>query len=159
MRTVPRDLDGGGGRATATRPLPPHVYVRLARARRLIDEGYERPPRLDVLARTAGFSRFHFIRLFRRAFRATPYQYLLRRRIERAKLLLGQSRLSVTAVCLDVGFESLGSFSRRFRHAVGTSPRDYRVRAASTAAARARVPACFLTMFGVREPGAPSAGD
>jgi len=50
----------------------PDIYVRLARARRLIDEGYEQAPRLDVLARTAGFSRFHVIRLFRRAFQPRP---------------------------------------------------------------------------------------
>jgi AraC-like DNA-binding protein len=58
----------------ARTPLPPDVYLRLARARRLLDAGDLQAPRLDALVRAAGFSRFHFIRLFRRAFEVTPYQ-------------------------------------------------------------------------------------
>ena len=147
---------GDGG--SAPTPLPPEVYARLARARRLIDEGYEEGQRLEILARAAGFSRYHFIRLFRRAFQLTPRQYLVRRRLERAKVLLAQERPSITNVCLEVGFESLGSFSRRFREAVGACPRDYRAQARDAASARSQVPACFLTMLGIPDPGSPSAG-
>ena len=73
-----------------------------------------RPLDLDELARAAHFSRYHFLRAFRRAYHATPHGYLTRKRIERAKELLAQSELTVTEICFEVGFESLGSFSNWF---------------------------------------------
>ena len=59
-------------------------------------------------------------------FHETPHQYLTRRRIERAQDLLLQSDMTVTNICLDVGFESLGSFSTLFRRHLGISPERYR---------------------------------
>jgi AraC-like DNA-binding protein len=95
------------------------------------------------IAAQAGFSRCHFIRLFRGAFGLTPYQYLKTRRLERAKELLATTILSVMDVCLDVGFESLGSFTSLFTRAVGETPGAYR------AARRRRVciPYCFVRMY------------
>ena len=94
----------------------------LRRARDLIDRDYARPLDLDAMAREAGYSRFHFARAFAAAYGETPRTYLTRRRIERAKTLLRTANLSVTEICLLVGFESLGSFSSRFRQLVGQSP-------------------------------------
>jgi len=74
-------------------------YEALRRARELIDEEYARPLDLDELARTANFSRYHFLRVFRRAFHATPHEYLTRKRVERAKELLAESELTVTEIC------------------------------------------------------------
>lgn len=81
---------------------------------------------LDDLARLAGLSRFHFLRAFKRTTEETPYQYLLRRRIERAQTLLADGRLSVTAIGSVVGFKDATQFIRAFRKKVGVTPGTYR---------------------------------
>jgi AraC-like DNA-binding protein len=64
--------------------------------------------------------------LFREEFAITPHQYLIDRRIEKAKELLRHRRLTVTDVCFEVGFQSVGSFSTLFRQRVGDAPINYR---------------------------------
>ena len=76
-----------------------------------------------------------------------PHHYLQRRRVERAMSLLRDTGRSVTDICFEVGFGSLGTFSRTFRAIVGRSPRDYRRAAPRTAA-----PTCF-TMAWTRPAG------
>ena len=71
-------------------------------------------------------SEAHFIRTFRATFGETPHRYLQRRRVERAMFLLRQTELSVTEVSLEVGFASLGTFSRTFTAIVGCAPSAYR---------------------------------
>jgi len=68
------------------------------------------------------------VRVFRRAFGTTPHQYLIRVRIEEAKARLASDRGSVTDVCLEVGFSSLGSFSALFAERVGCPPSAWRRR-------------------------------
>jgi AraC-like DNA-binding protein len=121
------------------------AYLYLLRAKDLIDSSSAEPLDVPALARAAFASPAHFTRSFKRAFGETPHQYLQRRRIERAKELLRESELSVTEVCLEVGFQSLGSFSTVFRTLVGESPSAYRDRWES--AAPPAVPACFTLMF------------
>jgi len=99
---------------------------RLLRARDLIDRRSTEPLDVDLLAATAHMARAHFIREFRAAFGETPHRYLQRRRIERAMTLLRTTEISVTQACMEVGFTSLGTFSRTFRDIVGTSPSAYR---------------------------------
>ncbi|HEX8136448.1 MAG TPA: AraC family transcriptional regulator [Pyrinomonadaceae bacterium] len=132
--------------------LAPDVYRRLCRARAFMDAYYDLPLDLDQISRRACFSRYHFIRLFRQAFNQTPHQYLTRRRIERAKELLTSSRLSVTDVCFEVGFQSLGSFSSLFHKYVGHAPIAYRARVSMhKVTAQPHVPFCFLFMHGIRD--------
>jgi AraC-like DNA-binding protein len=95
---------------------------RLGRARDFIDHCYDHPLSLDQISEKACFSRYHFLRLFRQAFHKTPHQYLIERRIEKAKELLGDHELRVTDVCFEVGFQSLGSFSSLFHKYVGHAP-------------------------------------
>ena len=59
-------------------------YRRLWRARLLIDSSFDSPLNLDAISSEACFSRYHFIRLFKKAFNRTPHQYLVEKRIERA---------------------------------------------------------------------------
>ena len=101
---------------TARPPVTlPATLLHLRRARHLMDRRYAEPLDLDSMAAAAaGFSRYHFSRAFRAAFGETPGSYLSRRRVERAKDLLRSANLTVTEVCLLVGFSSLGSFSSRF---------------------------------------------
>ena len=83
---------------------------------------------LDVraVAAVAFISEAHFSRSFRAVFGETPHRYLQRRRVERSMFLLRETDRSITDVCLDVGFTSLGTFSRMFHEIVGQSPSEYR---------------------------------
>lgn len=122
--------------------------TRLLWAKDLIDREYAQPLDVAELARRVRASPTHFARGFKRAFGETPYQYLMTRRIERAATLLRHSRLSVTDVCLSVGFTSLGSFSSRFSELVGVSPSAYRRRCRDHGLDELaeRIPSCFLRM-------------
>jgi AraC-like DNA-binding protein len=111
----------------------------MLRARDAMDRDYAKTLDIPTLARIAHVSEAHFIRTFRATFGETPHRYLQRRRVERAMFLLRESDLSISEICLEVGFQSLGSFGRTFREVVGESPTTYRLRAADLRA----VPACF----------------
>jgi AraC-like DNA-binding protein len=123
------------------------LLAHLRRARDHIDRNYREPLDLDRLARVAGVSKYHFARSFEAAYGETPIRYLTRRRIERAQDLLRAANLTVTEVCMAVGFASLGSFSARFSQLVGESPSAYRDRWAARDGPH--VPGCFLFMRGV----------
>ena len=99
---------------------------RLLRARDAMDRTYAHALDVPTLARIAHVSEAHFIRTFKATFGETPHRYLQRRRVERAMFLLRESELSVTDICFDVGFGSLGTFSRTFREIVGETPSSYR---------------------------------
>jgi transcriptional regulator GlxA family with amidase domain len=112
---------------------------RMLRARDAMDRDYAKPLDVPTLARIAYVSQAHFIRTFRDTFGETPHRYLQRRRVERAMYLLRETYRSVTEICFDVGFMSLGTFGRTFHEIVGESPTEYREAAADLRA----VPACF----------------
>jgi AraC-like DNA-binding protein len=99
---------------------------RLLRARDSMDRSYAEPLDVPAVAAVAFLSEAHFTRCFRAAFGETPHRYLQRRRVERAMFLLRETDRSVTDICFDVGFGSLGTFSRTFREIVGETPSDYR---------------------------------
>jgi transcriptional regulator GlxA family with amidase domain len=101
---------------------------RLLRARDVMDLTYSRPLNITTLARIACASEAHFIRAFRATFGETPHRYLQRRRVERALYLLRCTDRSITDICFDVGFASLGTFSKTFHLIVGDSPSAYRRR-------------------------------
>jgi transcriptional regulator GlxA family with amidase domain len=112
---------------------------RMLRARDAMDRTYAEPLDIPSLARIACVSDAHFIRTFRATFGETPHRYLQRRRVERAMFLLRETDRSLTEICLDVGFNSLGTFSRTFREIVGEPPTAYRRRGRIFAA-----PTCFV---------------
>lgn len=120
---------------------------------------YGRPVYLPDVAAQANLSPYHFLRVYKRAFRETPHEYLTRLRIERAKTLLARGSHNVTEACFEVGFSSLGSFSTLFARRVGLSPSEYRryVRSGILVPREIRtlfVPACFCA----RLYGSPEAG-
>ena len=111
----------------------------------------------ETLTLQSHLSKFHFLRLFRDAYRETPLRYLRRRRLEAARSLLTRTDLSVTDICLRVGYESLGSFSTLFRRQVGVSPALFRrqVRSLITVPGRfpwSFVPICFVHHYGAGQP-------
>jgi AraC-like DNA-binding protein len=122
---------------------------RLLRARDAMDRSYADALDIEALAKSVHLSRAHFIRSFRETFGETPHRYLQRRRIERAMALLRETDRPVTDICFDVGFLSLGTFSRTFHEIVGASPSAYRAReqAAPRAAIRAGVPGCMAAQW------------
>ena len=128
------------------------VAVPLRRARDHMDAHFTEPLTLATVAAVAGYSPFHFAREFARAFGTSPMAYLATRRVERAKDLLRAANLTVTEVCLAVGFTSLGTFSARFRAIVGVTPTAYRdehVRRGGPPP----VPGCFALAWGQPQPG------
>jgi AraC-like DNA-binding protein len=124
----------------------------LRRARDLIDLRFSEPLDLGDLAAAAGFSRYHFARSFKDAFGETPGAYLSRRRVERAKDMLRSANLTVTEICMMVGFNSLGSFSSRFTELVGMSPSAYR-RQQVVLGGPPAIPGCFLMAWSRPRPG------
>ncbi|MFE6733627.1 helix-turn-helix transcriptional regulator [Microbacterium sp. NPDC057650] len=113
---------------TVTPAEDPHLreLVVLRRVRDRIDREYAQPLDVEALARGAHMSAGHLSRRFKATFGESPYSYLMTRRIERAMALLRRGDLSVTDVCFEVGFSSLGTFSTRFSELVGRSPSSYK---------------------------------
>lgn len=102
------------------------AFTRLCRARDMLRETQDRPVSIEEVAREAKMSTFHFIRRFEAMFGETPHQFRIQARLDRAKHLLALSDYSVTDVCMEVGFSSLGSFSDLFTRRVGAPPSVYR---------------------------------
>jgi AraC-like DNA-binding protein len=124
-------------------------YVHLLQAKDVMDRRFGESLDVDTLAAVAFASPAHFARSFKRAFGESPHQYLLRRRMERAKELLRHTDRSVTEVCFAVGFSSLGSFSATFRSLVGEPPSAYRDRWREVASdgPPAAIPGCYTMMW------------
>jgi AraC-like DNA-binding protein len=84
-------------------------FRRLCRARESLQQLEDPAPTVEVIAREVQVSPFHFIRQFEALFGVTPHQYRIQARLDRAMRLLAEGRFSVTDVCMEVGFSSLGS--------------------------------------------------
>lgn len=132
--------------STTSRSVPIELIPHLRRAHDHIDLHFAEQLDLDLLASIAGLSRHHFVRSFGSVYGEPPMRYATRRRIERAQDLLRSANLTVTEVCMVVGYSSLGSFSSRFRELTGESPLEYRERFARDG--MPRVPGCYLFMRG-----------
>lgn len=130
-------------------PIALEVYKKIVAGKCYIDERFHEPIDLDSVAREACLSRFHFHRLFTRIYRVTPHQYLTRKRIEQARKALAGKTLTVTEICAEVGFESIGSFSTLFKKTIGHAPNTYRQQEwqkdlQAREQPRAFIPNCFI---------------
>jgi AraC-like DNA-binding protein len=137
-----------------TKELYPKVYLyrRIVRAKLFIDEKYAENIDLENIADEAFFSKFHFIRLFKKTYAKTPHQYLTFVRIERSKLLLQGDR-PIAAICYEVGFDSVSTFTGLFKRIVGETPSAYQNRQAMIrneiqTVPLKHVPNCFAEMNG-----------
>ena len=100
--------------------------VSVERAIRHMRENLAEPLDLDRLAQIAAVSKFHFVRVFDEVTGTTPLHFLSCLRMQRAKELLLKSDSSITDICFEVGYSSLGSFSKNFGELVGVSPQEFR---------------------------------
>jgi AraC-like DNA-binding protein len=125
--------------------VPPTRH--LLRAKDLADHRYAEVLDVDDMARAAGLSRAHFSREFRRAFGTSPHVYLLTRRLERAAALLRSTDHTIVEICLEVGLQSVGSFTTSFKRTYGVTPAQYRA-AHPPASAFAVLPACIVRAYG-----------
>ncbi len=136
--------------------IHPELLGRLCRARDLLRNWEDEAISIRSIARASGFTHFHFIRLFKAVFGETPHQYRSRAQIEKAKDLLVLTELSVTDVCMAVGFSSLGSFSALFSRRVGMSPSEFQRRNRQGSIPQQQlpphlIPGCLSLMSGIFE--------
>jgi AraC family transcriptional regulator len=99
---------------------------RLERVTAYVDAHLGEEFDLTDLARESGLSLRHFCRSFRREVGETPYRWIMRRRLERAKELLLQSDLSLIEIAATCGFADQSHFTRTVKQATGTSPLRWR---------------------------------
>jgi AraC-like DNA-binding protein len=130
---------------TAPSALDTDLIRRMRIARDAMDREWAEPLDVAAVAARAGYSPYHFVRLFNDVYGETPGRYLARRRIERAQDLLRTANLTVTEICMLVGFTSLGTFCTRFKRQTGMTPTEFRRRA--RAAGSSAVPGCFVLFW------------
>lgn len=129
-----------------------YLYRRIVQAKLFIDSNYAENIDLTNIADEAFFSKFHFIRLFKKIYGRTPHQYVTRVRIERAMDLL-RTNVPVSETCYAVGFDSLSSFSGLFKRLVGATPSAYllkqqQIKAHILKAPLDFIPGCFAEKKG-----------
>lgn len=81
---------------------------------------------LTAIADELDMSQYYFCRLFKRSIGTTPHQYLIQRRIDRAKQLLSKPELTITAIALECGFNNQSHFAKYFRQHIGATPKQFR---------------------------------
>lgn len=99
---------------------------QLDRLLEFVEAHLESDISVEDMAKVLGLSRFHFSRVFKATTAQSPYQFLLERRIQRAKILLRSSSLSVADIAMKCGFRSVAQFQEAFRRIVGTRPIGFR---------------------------------
>jgi AraC-like DNA-binding protein len=125
------------------------TFARLCRARDHLGDCYRNRVTLENAAKQACLSPFHFNRVFAQVFGETPHEFVTRLRVEEAKWLLLAGDRSVTEICFEIGYESLGSFSARFRSLTGLAPSEFRRQGRAAFGGLAAywplyyIPACF----------------
>ena len=129
-----------------------YLYKRIVNSKIFIDDNYSQSIDLSNIADEAFFSKFHFIRLFKKIYGKTPHQYLIIVRVEKAKELL-KTGLSVSEVCYSVGFDSLTSFAGLFKKIVCLSPsawqtQQQKLKEAITTSPLSFIPNCFAEKKG-----------
>ena len=133
-------------------PIARDVYKKIVGAKVFIDENFREQIDLDTIAGEACLSRYHFHRLFRRIYKRTPHQYLTFKRIDHARRMLATEDFTISDICMQVGFDSIGSFSMLFKKETGLAPGEYRDvsklrRAAAAEQPRRVIPFCFIAEF------------
>ena len=133
-------------------PIAPHVYKKIVMAKVYMDENFHEPIDLDRISREACLSRYYFHRLFTRIYQRTPHQYLTRKRVDQARQWLAENDFTISEICNNIGFESIGSFSVLFKKEIGFAPQYYRNQAwlkkqQARQQPRTFIPHCFIETY------------
>jgi transcriptional regulator GlxA family with amidase domain len=107
------------------------LYKRLLTGKAYIEAHLQDSVSMDEVARQACLSTYHFIRRFGQAFGISPYQYLMKIRLEKSAILLANTELLIRHIASDVGMGDIHLFSRQFKRHFGISPSQYRGKACS----------------------------
>jgi AraC-like DNA-binding protein len=116
-------IDAGDGRGERS---PVHSIARVTEAVRTIARHPGEPWTLTRLARGAGLSPYHFVRMFRDVTGVTPHQFILRTRLREAAARAVESDINILDIALDCGFGDVSNFNRAFRSEFGVTPGIYR---------------------------------
>jgi AraC-like DNA-binding protein len=107
-------------------PPSPHLQRVVRRVQDFLEENLDRDMDLRTIAREASLSPYYFSRAFTACVGVPPYRYLIELRIRRAAALLRETELTVTQICMRVGFRNLPHFTTTFRRHTGLTPSAYR---------------------------------
>jgi AraC-like DNA-binding protein len=121
-----RFVDVASGRARKRAEVKMRDRRRAVETAHWIEANSHHAIDLDDVARQAGISAFHFLRLFAKVLGVTPHQYLVRSRLRHAASLLTEQDIAITDIAYDVGFGDLSNFVRTFHRAAGVSPGAFR---------------------------------
>lgn len=102
------------------------IFRRISIARQYIDAHYLKDLCLDELSSAAAFSKYHFLRCFKQVYGLSPYQYVLKLRLENACSQLRLGRRSLSEIAEETGFGDRRAFNKAFRKAYGINPMEYR---------------------------------
>ena len=131
-------------------------YKKICSGRDYLQEHYTDAFSLSKVANYSCMSPYHFSRVFTCVFGESPNTYVTRLRIEKAKKMLVMENVSISDICTEVGYSSIGSFSSLFRKKVGISPSQYRRKLRSLSNETYRfpmqsIPLCFAqNLFGFK---------
>ncbi|MCV2403404.1 AraC family transcriptional regulator [Marinomonas sp. C2222] len=131
-------------------------YKKVCAGRDYLQEHYKDEFSLSKVAEHSCMSQYHFSRVFTSVFGESPNAFVARLRIEKAKQLLVTEGSSISEICTEVGYSSIGSFSSLFSEKVGMSPSQYRRQLSSLANEPHRfpmqsIPLCFAqNLFGFK---------
>ncbi len=121
-----RFVDTVSGHKRRSRDAPARDRRRAVEAAMWLDAHSQAEIDLDMTAKEAGLSPFHFLRLFSNVLGVTPHQYLVRSRLRHAARMLADDTRPITEIAFNVGFADLSNFVRTFHRAAGVSPRAFR---------------------------------
>ena len=107
---------------------PKSYQNEITQAVDYIEQNFQRKLKVEEIASKVGFSKFHFIRVFKEKMDKTPYQYLLEVRLNHAKFLLTHSQKSIQEITTESGFQSEVNFDYTFKKEIGVTPTHYRKR-------------------------------
>lgn len=132
-----------------------YLYRRIVQSKLFIDMNFSDNIDVECISGRAFFSKFHFIRVFKKIYGKTPHRYLSSLRIEKAKEFL-KNGSTVTEACFAVGFDSISSFTGLFKRIVGQPPFSYQMQQLQLKEEAAKaplrfIPGCFSERTRLRE--------
>ena len=102
------------------------IYRRLNAVKDHIDSCFNEEITLNDLSKIALMSPFHLLRQFKKNYRITPHQYIMKQRLEQSKKIILNSEHSITDICFMIGFKDISSYSKLFKKSYGLSPTQFR---------------------------------